>query len=179
MKNVTISMIAAMSKNRVIGHNNRIPWDIPEDMEYLRATTRGKPLIMGRSTYESVAGYRQIDPRKERPMPGRFNVLVTRNAEYFGENPLPKGVALATTPKDGLTLAFDHAQQEKIDEIFVFGGSQIYEELLPNTQRMYLTEIDTRYDGDSFFPDFERSEWQLTSSDQRDGFAFNVYDRKP
>lgn len=172
-----ISLIAAMSKNRVIGHHNKIPWDIPEDMAYLREKTRGKPLVMGRATYESICAYRDVDPKLERAMPGRFNVVVTRDMGYFGDA-LPKDVGLATNPQAGLSCAFDYAQQEKIDEIFIFGGAQIYAELLSETQRLYLTEIDGNYEGDSFFPDFDRREWTLTSSDKRDGFAFNVYERK-
>lgn len=178
MEKPLISLIAAMAKNRVIGHNNRIPWNIPEDMQYLRETTRGKPLIMGRATYESITEYRNIDPKTERPMPGRFNVLVTRNPDYFGTNGLPSGVGLSTSSQDGLAQAFDYAKQKNIDEIFIFGGAQIYKDLLPNAERLYLTEIDVDHEGDSFFPEFSDDEWTLTSSDQRDGFAFNVYDRK-
>lgn len=173
-----ISLIAAMSKNRVIGNKNKIPWNIPEDMAYLRETTRGKPLIMGRATYESIANYRQIDPKKQRAMPGRFNVLVTRDMGYFGADQIPNGVGLATNPADALSRAFDFAVQENIDEIFIFGGAQIYKELLNKAQRLYLTEIDKNYDGDSFFPEIQNDAWAQISSDKRDGFAFNIYDRK-
>ena len=174
-----ISLIAAMSKNRVIGNGNKLPWDIPEDTDYLRATTRGKPLVMGRATYESICAYRGVNPKEHRAMPDRLNVIVTRDMGYFGQNPMPDGVRLATTPQDGLSRAFDYAVQEKIDEIFIFGGAQIYKALLAKTQRMYLTEINAYYEGDSYFPDFDRNEWKRVKNDKRDGFAFNVYDRKP
>lgn len=170
-------MIAAMGSDRTIGKDNKIPWDIPEDMAYLRETTKGKPLIMGRSTYESVHGYRGTNPKTERAMPGRFNVLVTRDSGYFGQLPCPDGVGLATTPENGLKRAFDYAVQEGLDEIFIFGGAQIYSALLPQAQRLYLTEIEQAFNGDSFFPDFDRSEWTRTTNDQRNGFAFNIYQK--
>lgn len=178
MEKPMISMIAAMGRDRTIGKDNKIPWDIPEDMAYLRETTSGKPLIMGRATYESVCGYRNVDPKKNRAMPGRYNVLVTRNGDYFGSE-CPEGVDIAITPKDGLHKAFQYASEAKISEIFVFGGAEIYKELISNVERLYLTEIDEIYEGDAFFPDFDRDEWIRTYHDQRSGFAFNVYDRKP
>lgn len=177
MKKPVISAIAAMGSDRTIGKDNKIPWDIPEDMQYLRETTLGKPLVMGRSTYESVCTYRGVNPKQERAMPGRFNVLVTRDMGYFGQHPIPQGVGLATTPEDGLRRAFDYAVQEGLDEIFVFGGAQIYAALLDKCDRLYLTEIDEAYNGDSFFPDFDRTQWTRVKHDQRQGFAFNVYDR--
>ncbi len=173
-----ISMIAAMDENRVIGKENKIPWDIPEDMEYLRMVTRGKPLIMGRATYESVCDIRGIDGQQKRAMPGRLNVVVTRNENYFMGG-LPEGVLLSTSPKQGLNAAYDFASANNIGEIFVFGGAEIYEQLLSETERLYLTEIKQSYGGDAYFPDFDRSEWQQIKNDHRDGFAFNIYDRKP
>lgn len=172
-----ISIIAAMGSDRTIGKDNKIPWDIPEDMMYLRETTRGKPVIMGRSTYESIAAYRGTNPKEQRAMPARFNVLVTSDAGYFGQSPMPEGVGLATTPEDGLRRAFDYAVQEKIDEIFVFGGATIYEALLDKTDRIYLTEIETAFHGDTFFPDFDTSRWNRVKHDQRQGFAFNIYEK--
>jgi dihydrofolate reductase len=173
-----ISMIAAMDADRVIGKDNKIPWDIPEDMEYLRTVTKGKPLVMGRATYESICAIRGIDGQKQRAMPARLNVVVTRNENYFMDG-LPEGVLLANSPEQGINAAYDFADANNITEIFVFGGAEIYKQLLPKTERLYLTEIEKSYGGDAFFPDFDRSQWQQIKNDQRDGFAFNIYDRKP
>jgi len=172
-----ISMIAAMDTDRVIGKDNKIPWDIPEDMEYLRTVTRAKPLIMGRATYESICDIRGVDGQKQRAMPGRLNVVVTRNGDYFS-NDAPEGSMLAQSPEKGLKVAYDYAANNNIDEVFVFGGAEIYQQLLPETERLYLTEIEKSYDGDAYFPEFDRSKWQQIKNDQRDGFAFNVYDCK-
>lgn len=169
-------MIAAMDTNRTIGIQNRIPWDIPEDMDYLRAVTKGKPLIMGRATYESICDIRGVDGQIERAMPARLNVVITRDKNYFAGG-TPEGVMIANTPKQGLNLAYDFASANKIGEIFVFGGAEIYKQLLPETERLYLTEIEAAYEGDAFFPEFDKSEWTRIKNDQRDGFAFNVYDR--
>lgn len=171
-----ISMIAAMGSDRTIGKDNNIPWDIPEDMEFLRETTRGKPLIMGRTTYESICNIRKIDGKIERAMPGRLNVVITRDCEYF-KNGTPDGVMLAISPKQGINLAYDFASNAGMHEIFVFGGAEIYKQLLPDAQRMYLTEIDRDFNGDTFFPEFDKSKWQQIKNDQHDGFAFNTYDR--
>jgi len=171
-------MIAAVASDGTIGKDNKIPWDIPEDMDYLRMVTREKPLIMGRTTYESICGYRNKDPKLNRAMPARYNVMVTRDGHYFDEAGLPEGVGLATSPKGGLNLAYDFASNASIPEIFVFGGAEIYKQLLPETERLYLTEIEGDFDGDTFFPEFNRDEWVQIKNDQRDGYAFNIYDRK-
>lgn len=171
-------MIAAMGSDRTIGKDNRIPWDIPEDMEYLRMVTREKPLVMGRTTYESICKYRNVNPKLNRAMPARFNVMITRDKHYFDDTGVPEGVALAYSPNEGLELAIKTASMMQIPEIFVFGGAEIYNALLPQTERLYLTEIDKAYAGDAFFPEFNRDEWTQIKNDQRDGFAFNIYDRK-
>lgn len=173
-----ISMIVAMGADRTIGKDNKIPWDIPEDMEYLRMVTREKPLIMGRTTYESICGYRNVNPKLSRAMPARYNVMVTRDEHYFDDAGLPEGVGLATTPKDGLSMAYDFAHANNIPEIFVFGGAEIYKQLLPETERLYLTEIEGNFNGDTFFPEFNRDEWTQIKNDQRNGYAFNIYDRE-
>ena len=172
----TVSMIAAMGSDHTIGKNNKIPWDIPEDMTYLRETTNGKPLIMGRATYESVCAYRGVDPKTNRAMPNRFNVMVSRDGDYFGDAP-PEGVAITTSPQEGLNTAYEFAKNAGISEIFIFGGALIYKALLPETKRLYLTEVEQAYRGDAFFPELVRSQWKRVKHDQRNGFAFNVYER--
>jgi dihydrofolate reductase len=171
-----ISMIAAMGENHAIGKNGKIPWDIPEDMAYLRRVTNGKPLIMGRATYESVCKYRKIDPKTNAAMPNRFNVMISRDGTYFGDH-IPEGAAIATSPQEGLTIAYEYAMHQNIPEIFVFGGAEIYKALLPHTERLYLTEVEQTFQGDAFFPEFNRDNWKRIKHDQRNGFAFNIYDR--
>jgi dihydrofolate reductase len=181
-----ICAIAAMDKNRGIGIKNEIPWDIPEDMKYLREVTNGMPLIMGSKTYESICSSRSkysgrdIDGQIERAMPGRLNVVVSRNKDYF-PNGAPEGVMLATTPEEGLKLAYEFASANMIDKVFVFGGSQIYEALIAKVDILYLTHINHAFNCDAKFPEWDKSQWKLVSSEPRDNgsyeFEFNVYQR--
>lgn len=181
-----ICAIAAMDKNRGIGMENRIPWDIPEDMDYLREVTKGMPLVMGSKTYESICASRskssgrKIDGQVERAMPGRLNVVVTRNKNYFA-NGLPDGVMVANAPKDGLNLAYDFAANAGIGKIFIFGGGAIYAALLLNTERLYLTEIDYEFECDAYFPELNPAEWRRikhqTENNGEYKYAFNIYDK--
>jgi dihydrofolate reductase len=85
--------------------------------------------------------------------------------------------AIATSPQEGLTIAYEYAMHQNIPEIFVFGGAEIYKALLPHTERLYLTEVEQTFQGDAFFPEFNRDNWKRIKHDQRNGFAFNIYDR--
>ena len=176
-----ICAIAAMDSARVIGHKNDLPnWDIPEDMDHLHAITKGCPLIMGRATHESICTIRGIDPKTNAAMPGRYNVVITRDTNYFGEH-WPNMIGLASSPKDGLNLAYDFALQAGIEKVFIFGGEQIYTALLPQTERLYLTEVEGLFKGDAHFPMIDMNEWQRIAHEPCDNgkhkFAFNIYDR--
>ncbi len=160
-----ISLIAALASNRAIGKDNALLWHLPEDMRHFRETTRGKPVIMGRKTWESL-------PASFRPLPGRHNIVVSRDPAY---------------PASGATLAgsFEDAVRQAGDamEVFVIGGAALYREALPIADRLYLTEIDQRFDGDVFFPEVSPHEWQeisrqpgLETSGPR--YAFAVYQRR-
>ena len=136
-----ISLIAAVAKNNVIGRNGQIPWRLPEDMKFFKETTLGKPIIMGRRTWESIG----------KPLPERTNIVITSNAS-FNE----PGVTTASRFEDALT----QAQALAPDEIVVIGGAGVYRLALPIAGRFYLTEVDGEVEGDTYFPTFDRSFWR-------------------
>ena len=137
-----LSLIAAVARNRAIGKDNQLLWHLPEDMKHFRETTRGKPVIMGRRTWESL-------PDAFRPLPGRHNIVVTRNSTYKAH-----GADLADSLEAALTLACD------AEEVFVIGGEQLYRAALPLADRLYLTEVDLAPGADAFFPEVDPADWQ-------------------
>jgi len=134
-----ISIIAAMDRNRLIGNNNQLPWHLPADFAHFKAKTMGKPILMGRKTFESIG----------KPLPGRTNIVLSRDPDLQIE-----GVVCVHSLQGAITAAADS------DEMMIIGGSTIYEMLLPQADRMYLTYVDAEFDGDAWFPDFDRSQWQ-------------------
>ena len=134
---MTISLVVAMASNRVIGKANGMPWRLPGEQKYFKAVTMGKPMIMGRKTYESIG----------RPLPGRANIVVTRTCKINGE-----GVTVTHDFHDAVKLARAIAAGNETGEIMVIGGGNIYEQALPLADRIYLTEIHADFDGDTFFP---------------------------
>lgn len=136
-----ISMIAAMANNRIIGKDNDMPWHLPADLKHFKSVTLGKPVIMGRRTYESIG----------RLLPGRDNIIITRNPDYIVE-----GAIMAESPGHALSLAGD------VDEVMIIGGGKIYLDFLSRADRLYLTHIDLDVDGDTQFPDYEAvADWQV------------------
>ncbi len=140
-----IAMIAAQARNRCIGRNNRMPWHLPEDLRYFKAQTLGKPIIMGRSTFLSLG----------RPLPGRLNIVLTRSSDFQAD-----GVQVAHSLEQGLEIARREAEAKGIDELMVIGGADIYRQALPLAERIYLTEIDRHFEGDSFFPELSPADWE-------------------
>jgi len=140
-----ISLIAVVSRNLVIGRNQRLLWRLPEDLRHFRATTGGKPVIMGRKTWESL-------PEAFRPLPGRHNIVVSRNPRYH-----PHGASRAASIEEALRIAGDAG------EVFVIGGSELYRPPLPMAERLYLTEVAAEASGDAFFPALPRGQWQEVS----------------
>ncbi len=135
-----LSMVAAVGKNRELGKNNALLWNIPEDMQYFRDTTRGHVVIMGQRTFESIG----------RPLPKRVNIVLTQDKNFAFE-----GVIVAYSLKEALLLA---EQYEKDGEAFVIGGAMVYSLFLPKSDRLYLTLIDASFpDADVFFPEYEGS----------------------
>ena len=130
-----ISAIAAIGKNRVIGKGNDLVWKIPDDLARFRAITKGHPVIMGRRTFESIG----------KPLPDRKNIVISRDKDYA-----PEGVIAVYSVEDALEKAKGFGN----NEIFVIGGGEIYKQMLPYTEKLYLTIIDSEADGDVFFPDY-------------------------
>jgi dihydrofolate reductase len=128
-----ISIIVAMANNRVIGKNNDMPWHLPSDLKHFKTVTLGKPIIMGRKTYESIG----------RPLPGRKNIVISRNKDYILE-----GCETATSLEEAIKLV------NYEEEIFIIGGGNLYKQAINSADMLYLTFIDLEVDGDTFFPDY-------------------------
>ena len=137
-----LSLIAAVARNRAIGKDNQLLWHLPEDMKHFRETTRGKPVVMGRKTWESL-------PEKFRPLPGRQNIVVSRDPAYKAH-----GADLAGSLEGALALAGG------AEEVFVIGGEQLYRAALPFADRLYLTEVELEPEADAFFPELNPAVWQ-------------------
>lgn len=134
-------MIAAMANNRVIGLDNKMPWHLPGDLQHFKKVTSGKPVIMGRKTFESIG----------RPLPGRRNIIITRNKHYQAS-----GIETVTTPEAALELV------NGVAEVMIIGGGNIYQQFLEQAQRLYLTFIDLDVEGDTQFPDYlSVANWQV------------------
>ncbi|MVW70228.1 MULTISPECIES: dihydrofolate reductase [unclassified Bordetella] len=158
----TLTLVVAYSDNRVIGRDNALPWKLPGDLAHFKRTTLGSPIIMGRKTWESLG----------RPLPGRTNVVVTRNADY--EAP---GAVVATT----LQAAIDACGN--VPHAYVIGGAQIYEQAIPLAQRVIATEVRAHVEGDAFFPGLAAAHWRETSREpqpEENGYhyEFVVYERR-
>ncbi|WP_417582352.1 dihydrofolate reductase [Nitrincola sp.] len=164
-----LSIIVAQSQNRVIGVNNKLPWYLPEDLKYFKRITQGKPIIMGRKTYESIG----------RPLPGRTNIVITRDSAYQ----VP-GIKVVHTLEQALELAEQQSLVDGSEEALVIGGSEIYALTLPQADRLYLTQVHAQIDGDAFFPELDKHQWQemLRQDFSADGpnpydYSFIVYQR--
>lgn len=164
-----LALVVAMANNGVIGRDNELPWHLPADLKYFKKITMKRPIIMGRLTYESIG----------RPLPGRCNIVITRNVAWQAE-----GVHTFTDIEEALNYARDRAQLESVDEMMVIGGEQIFRQLLDRANRLYLTLIDAEVEGDASFPDIDYSQWQECfrekhSPDSQNVFGYNflVLDR--
>ena len=155
-----VSLIVAMSENRVIGRQNQMPWHLPNELKYFKRMTIGKPVVMGRNTFESIG----------KPLPGRPNIIVTRNAEYDAD-----GVSVVTSVEDALDLAQQLSEHDANAEVMVIGGAQIFAVTLPIADRLYLTEVHAIVDGDVFFPEFRRADWRLVSREEHAADGANPY----
>lgn len=141
-----LSLVAAMDRDRLIGRGGGLPWHLPADLAHFKRVTMGKPVIMGRHTYESIG----------RPLPGRRNIVVTRRADYAAE-----GCTVVTRLLAALDAAGD------APEAMIIGGASLYAEVLPLAGRMYLSLIDATFEGDTWFPVYDPSEWEEVASEQR------------
>ncbi len=159
----TITLIAARARNGVIGRNNQMPWKIPGEQAYFKRMTMGHPIVMGRKTWESIG----------RPLPGRRNIVVTRNREYIAP-----GAEVVASLDDALALISD------VDEVFIIGGGELYAEAMPRANRLLMTEIDADFEGDTFLPPLDRSQWREKTREHHPpagerafAYSFVVYER--
>ncbi len=161
VKKPKISLVVAMAEKRVIGRLNTLPWHIPEDLKQFKKITMGKPIVMGRKTFDSIG----------RPLPGRTNIVISRDANWTSSG---------TRSVQTVDQAIEIAASEGTDEIMVIGGAQIYEIVMPRADRIYLTEVHAPVDGDAFFPAYSDKEWREVSREHHDGspdFSFIILDR--
>jgi dihydrofolate reductase len=165
-----LALIAAVAENGCIGLDNKLPWYLPEDLKYFKAVTSGKPVIMGRSTFDSLG----------RPLPNRTNIVITRNRAFTA----PEGVRVVHSLDEAVKVAEAVAHVAGNDEIVIIGGAQIYAEALPRITRMYLTEVKKSVTGDAFFPAWKKEDWQEKGRElhhyepaQLD-YSFVVYERR-
>ncbi|WP_218048634.1 dihydrofolate reductase [Curvivirga aplysinae] len=164
-----ISMIVAQGENRVIGVDGDLPWHLSEDLKYFKKTTMGKPIIMGRKTYESIG----------RPLPGRPNIVITRNFDYKAD---PK-VDVVADIETAVQLGKKYATELNLEEIMIVGGAQIYASALPSATRLYITEVALSPNGDAYFPEFDKANWQevFTESHEAEGdnpaYRFVTYEK--
>jgi len=161
--------IVAVAENGVIGRDGDMPWHIPEDLQHFRETTTGHPVIMGRVTYEGI-----LETLGE-PLPGRTTVVLTSR-----ELETPENAVVARDLESALERAerAAHERHDGTDRIFVAGGATVYEQFLPALDRLIVTEVHDDPEGDTSFPEWDRSEWEVVARDDRDGFAFLEYVRR-
>lgn len=165
-----LSLIAALAENRVIGIDNRMPWHLPGDFKYFKAVTLGKPIIMGRKTWDSLG----------RPLPGRLNLVVSRQPDLRLE-----GAEVFSSLDEAIARADAWAREQGVEELMLIGGAQLYAQALEQgrVDRLYLTQVALQPEGDAWFPVFDDAQWRL-SSDQpqveegRPPYRFEVWDKR-
>lgn len=150
-------MIVAMGDNGAIGKDNALLWHLPDDFKRFKSITMGKPILMGRKTYESIG----------KPLPGRENIVVTRDKAFFA-----KGLTIVNSIDAALLAA------EKYDEVMVIGGASFYEQMLPMADRLYITKVHHQFDADAFFPEIDIESWQVVAQvehgvDDKHAFSFS------
>lgn len=143
-----VTIIAAMDRQRLIGKGDGLPWRLPADLRHFKAMTMGKPVIMGRKTFESIG----------RPLPGRTTIVITRDTDYH-----PEGVIVAHTINDALEAAREVAGDG--GEVMVAGGANVYFQFLPRADRMLLTLVHGRFEGDTWFPAYDRRDWGVIAEE--------------
>jgi dihydrofolate reductase len=152
-----ISLIVAMSANRVIGRDNKMPWHLSADLKHFRALTMNAPILMGRKTFESIG----------KPLDGRTNLILSKNSNYQ-----PEGCFVFNSFETALNAAQNYGE-----ELFIIGGATLYEMTLPLAQRLYLTDIEAEFEGDTFFPEMDFNEWnevacECVSDDEKVDFTY-------
>jgi len=154
-----LAFIVAVAANGVIGLDNKLPWHIPEDLKWFKENTMGKPMIMGRKTFESLG----------RPLPGRPHIVVSRNKNFETD-----GVYVASSINEAVEIADKLAGKLEVDEIMVIGGENVYRQMLPLVSRVYRTYVDAQPDGDAFFPELGGG-WQIASEQKKYSKGINFF----
>lgn len=154
---MNISIIVAISTNNIIGKKNEIPWHLPADFKYFREKTTGHHIIMGRKTFDSIG----------RPLPNRTSIVITRQKDYVCE-----GCLIAHSLEEAINLVKENAVE---DEVFIIGGKQIYDEALKIANKMYITIVHAGIDGDTSFPEYNKSDWNVISMIERLSDEKNIY----
>ena len=170
-----ISLVVARGNNGVIGREGGLPWRLRSDLQRFKAITIGKPCLMGRKTWESL-------PLK--PLPGRLNLVLTRDQSYEAEG-MSKGALVCATLDEAIEIARETAEEDGVDEICVIGGTALFEKALPRAKRLYLTEVEAEPEGDAVFPAFDETAFVEVSSEahpagEKDdhAFVFRVLERR-
>ncbi len=149
-----ISLIAAIDRNHAIGKDGVMPWHLPADLKFFKRITMDKPVIMGRKTFDAIG----------KPLPGRLNIVVTRDTSWQHD-----GVYVAHSMEDALRAAAEY------EEVMIIGGANLYGQMLPNADRLYLTEIDAEFEADTFFPALDNAQWQEINREQHTADEKNAY----
>lgn len=152
---MVVSIVVAMDRQQIIGRDNDLPWRLSDDLKHVKNITMGKPMIMGRKTHESIG----------KPLPGRENIIITRNKQYDSE-----GCTVFNSIDAALEYCSDH------DEIILMGGEEIFRQAFGKVSRIYLTEVHAQVEGDTFFPDFNRTEWNEIERQDYKADDRNEYD---
>ena len=158
---IKLSVIVAVAENRVVGKNNALPWHLSEDLQYFKRATLGKPIVMGRKTFESIG----------RPLPGRTNIVISRNPDYFAQ-----GIKIVSSLEQALQLAQDIALIDDSQELMVIGGAAIYAAAIPVADRLYVTEVHAEVEGDAYLPNIDWGNWIESSRERHRAIAPNPYD---
>ncbi len=169
-QNIKLCAIVAMAENRVIGKDNSLIWHLPEDLKHFKRTTMGKPMIMGRKSFESLPGL----------LPGRPHIIISRSDTTF------EGAHHVSSIEEGIALGRKIAEEAGQDEIFITGGGEIYKQTLPDIERLYLTIVHDEFEGDTYFPAINWDEWDITedieheADEEKSRPAFTIFtlDRK-
>lgn len=158
-----ISIIAAIGRNKVIGHKNTLPWRLPADFAHFRALTLGKPIIMGQKTFKSIG----------KPLPGRKNIVLTLDSNFA-----PEGVTVAHSLDEAIKIAAapEVPRALRVQEVMICGGASIYKQFLPRAKKMYLTLIHAEFAGDAHFPEWDQDEWQETGREDHQAHDKNTVD---
>ncbi|MEO0451044.1 MAG: dihydrofolate reductase [Pseudomonadota bacterium] len=159
---IKLCLIVARAENGVIGKDNDLPWRLSDDLKHFKATTKGCPVVMGRKTWESLP---------KRPLPGRDNIVLSRDGQYMAE-----GARVFTSIEAAIETARSLARMAGMTEVFVTGGSAIYATALPFADRLYITEVATTIEGDAVFPEFDESDFDETSRCEVSANEKNQYD---